>query len=122
MRCWFYANPGAERIWLIDERGKLLSDNRLLSIVTKLFLTVNAKKVKKIAVPISASLEVDLIASEYGVEVVRTKNSHYGMMEAVLKDPEIKFVGGTKGGLFFRSFYLPLMACLPFQKYLNLWL
>jgi mannose-1-phosphate guanylyltransferase/phosphomannomutase len=116
----FMLNPGAERIWLIDERGKLLSDNRLLSIVTKLFLTVNAKKVKKIAVPISASLEVDLIASEYGVEVVRTKNSHYGMMEAVLKDPEIKFVGGTKGGFIFPEFLFASDGMFAISKILEL--
>jgi mannose-1-phosphate guanylyltransferase/phosphomannomutase len=116
----FMLNPGAERIWLIDERGKLLSDNRLLSIVTKLFLTVNAKKVKKIAVPISASLEVDLIASEYGVEVVRTKNSHYGMMEAVLKDPEIKFVGGTKGGYIFPEFLFASDGMFAISKILEL--
>jgi mannose-1-phosphate guanylyltransferase / phosphomannomutase len=116
----FMLNPGAERIWLIDERGKLLSDNRLLSIVTKLFLTVNAKKVRKIAVPISASLEVDLIASEYGVEVVRTKNSHYGMMEAVLKDPEIKFVGGTKGGFIFPEFLFASDGMFAISKILEL--
>jgi mannose-1-phosphate guanylyltransferase/phosphomannomutase len=116
----FMLNPGAERIWLIDERGKLLSDNRLLSIVTKLFLTVNAKKVKKIAVPISASLEVDLIASEYGVEVVRTKNSHYGMMEAVLKDPEIKFVGGTKGAYIFPEFLFASDGMFAISKILEL--
>jgi mannose-1-phosphate guanylyltransferase/phosphomannomutase len=116
----FMLNPGAERIWLIDERGKLLSDNRLLSIVTKLFLTVNAKKVKKIAVPISASLEVDLIASEYCVEVVRTKNSHYGMMEAVLKDPEIKFVGGTKGGYIFPEFLFASDGMFAISKILEL--
>lgn len=116
----FMLNPGAERIWLIDERGKLLSDNRLLSIVTKLFLTVNAKKAKKIAVPISASLEVDLIASEYGVEVVRTKNSHYGMMEAVLKDPEIKFVGGTKGGFIFPEFLFASDGMFAISKILEL--
>jgi mannose-1-phosphate guanylyltransferase / phosphomannomutase len=116
----FMLNPGAERIWLIDERGKLLSDNRLLSIVTKLFLTVNAKKVKKIAVPISASLEVDLIASEYDVEVVRTKNSHYGMMEAVLKDPEIKFVGGTKGGFIFPEFLFASDGMFAISKILEL--
>jgi len=116
----FMLNPGAERIWLIDERGKLLSDNRLLSIVTKLFLTVNAKKVKKIAVPISASLEVDLIASEYSVEVVRTKNSHYGMMEAVLKYPEIKFVGGTKGGYIFPEFLFASDGMFAISKILEL--
>ncbi len=116
----FMLNPGAERIWIIDERGRLISDNRLLSVVTKLFLTANVKKVKKIAVPISASLEVDLIASEYNVEVVRTKNSHYGMMEAVLKDPEIKFVGGTKGGFIFPEFLFASDGMFAISKILEL--
>lgn len=116
----FMLNPGAERIWVVDERGKLIENDRLLSIVVKLYLEANRDKVKKIAVPITASLEVDMIAGEYGVEVVRTKNSHYGMMEAVLKDPEVKFVGGTKGGFIFSEFLFASDGMFSISKILEL--
>ncbi|CUS84918.1 hypothetical protein [Candidatus Kryptonium thompsonii] len=116
----FMLNPGAERIWVIDERGKFIENNRLLSVVVKLYLEANRDRVKKIAVPITASLEVDMIASEYGVEVVRTKDSHYGMMEAVLKDPDIKFVGGTKGGFIFPEFLFASDGMFSISKILEL--
>lgn len=116
----FMLNPGAERIWVVDERGKLIENTRLLSVVTKLFLEANRNKVKKIAVPITASLEVDIIAREYNVEVVRTKDSHYGMMESVLKDPEIKFVGGTKGGFIFPEFLFASDGMFSISKILEL--
>ncbi len=116
----FMLNPGAERIWVVDERGKFIENNRLLSVVVKLYLEANRNKVKKIAVPITASLEVDMIANEYGVKVVRTKDSHYGMMEAVLKDPDIKFVGGTKGGFIFPEFLFASDGMFAISKILEL--
>ncbi|MCS7230329.1 MAG: sugar phosphate nucleotidyltransferase [Candidatus Kryptonium sp.] len=116
----FMLNPGAERIWVVDERGKLIDNDRLLSVVVKLYLEANKGKVKKIAVPITASLEVDMIASEYGVEVVRTKNSHYGMMETVIRDPEVKFVGGTKGGFIFSEFLFASDGMFSISKILEL--
>ncbi len=116
----FMLNPGAERIWVVDERGRLISDNRLLSIVLKLFLEANHDRVRKIAVPVTASLEVEMIASEYNVEVVRTRNSHYAMMEAVLKDPEIKFVGGTRGGFIFPEFLFASDGMFAISKILEL--
>jgi len=116
----FMLNPGAERIWVVDEEGRLISNDRLLSTVVKLFLEANHDRVKKIAVPITASLEVELIASEYGVEVVRTRNSHYAMMEAVLKDPEVKFVGGTRGGFIFPEFLFASDGMFAISKILEL--
>lgn len=116
----FMLNPGAERIWVVDEKGRLISNGRLLSVVLKLFLEANHDKVRKIAVPVTASLEVEMIASEYNVEVVRTRNSHYAMMEAVLKDPEIKFVGGTRGGFIFPEFLFASDGMFAISKILEL--
>ena len=116
----FMLNPGAERIWVVDENGRFISNDRLLSVVVKLFLEAYSGNVKKIAVPITATSEVDLIAREYGVEVLRTKNSHYGMMEAALKDQEIKFVGGTKGGFIFPEFLFASDGMFAISKILEL--
>jgi len=116
----FMLNPGAERIWVIDENGRFISNDRLLSVVVKLFLEAYSGSVKKIAVPITASSEVDLIAKEYGVEVLRTKNSHYGMMEVVLKNPDVKFVGGTKGGFIFPEFLFASDGMFAISKILEL--
>ncbi len=100
----FRIESGAEKISLIDERGVWYSHDRLLTIVTKLFLeTHKDREPYKIAVSICASKEIDEIVKDYNVELVRIKNSHSAMMDATL-DPEVIFVGGIYGGFIFRGF------------------
>lgn len=100
----FVIEPGAEKIAVIDERGVLYSVNRLLSIVTKLFLETNKhREPYKIAVSVTASKEIDIIAKDYNVEVIRIGNSHASMME-ITKDENVLFVGGVWGGFIFTDF------------------
>jgi mannose-1-phosphate guanylyltransferase/phosphomannomutase len=100
----FIMEPGAEKISIIDERGVFYSPMRLLTLLTKLFLMTNRhREPYKIGVSVVASNEIDLISSEYNVEVVRIKNSHSAMMEAT-RDDSVLFVGGVFGGFIFRDF------------------
>ncbi len=100
----FKIDPGVEKIALVDERGIWYTSLRLLTIVTKLFLeTTKDTQPFKIAVPVQATEEIELVAADYNVEVVRIRNSHSAMMEAT-KDPAIMFVGGTRGGFIFPEF------------------
>ena len=100
----FRMQSGAEKIALIDERGKWYSSVRLLSIITKLFLeTHKDKEPYKIAVSIVAPREIEDIAKDYNVEVLRIKNNHSDMMEATL-DENVLFVGGVYGGFIFPEF------------------
>lgn len=98
----FLLDAGAEKCFVVDENGKFIHDDRLLTLVTYLFLTVYPE-VKKIAVPITASGEVDLIAEHMGVKVIKTRDSHLSLMEAATKE-DVKFVGGTRGGFIFTDF------------------
>jgi len=98
----FMIDAGGEKIWMSTAEGKLLEGDRFLVIVLKMFLMVT-KNVKKIAVPVQATGEIDLVAKEFGVEVIRVKNTHYSMMMAC-DDSEVKFVGGTRGGFLFPEF------------------
>jgi mannose-1-phosphate guanylyltransferase/phosphomannomutase len=95
-------DAGAERIFVIDERGNIIDSDRLLSLMVK-FLALTDKDFTKLAIPISASGEVSLIAKEFNLEVVKTRDSHLALMEAAI-DKQIKFVGGTKGGFIFNEF------------------
>jgi len=100
----FQIESGAEKISIIDERGVWYSHHRLLSIVTKLFLETHKHlEPYKIGISILASNEIEEIAKDYNVEVVRIKNSHSAMMEAT-NDEKILFVGGSYGGFIFRDF------------------
>ncbi len=102
----FMIDAGVEKIRVTDEKGHHFDNNRLLTLVTSLVLEAYPH-IRKIAVPVVATAEVDIVAKEHGVQVLRTKNSHAAMMDAV-KEKDVGFVGGTKGGFIFPEF---LFAC-----------
>jgi mannose-1-phosphate guanylyltransferase/phosphomannomutase len=114
----FIIDPGAEKILSVCETGNAISNYRLLTIVTKLYLETHPDA-RKIAVPIVASSEVDTIAAEYGVEVFRTKNTHLAMMEAA-NDEEIGFVGGTRGGFIFNEFLFAIDGMFAVAKIMEM--
>jgi mannose-1-phosphate guanylyltransferase/phosphomannomutase len=95
-------DPGAEKIFVVDDHGCEINTDRLLTLMTKLVLLAD-ETIETIAVPISASGEIDLIAKEHGVKIVKTRESHLALMDAATKK-EIGFVGGTKGGFIFNKF------------------
>lgn len=114
----FMLDPGAEKCFVVDENGTFINTDRLLTLVTYLFLTVYPDA-KKIAVPITASAEIDLIADHMGVEVVKTRDSHLSLMDAAGKE-DIKFVGGTKGGFIFTDFLFASDGMYSVAKILEL--
>lgn len=97
---------GGERVTLLDERGIWYQGLRLLTLVTKLFLDAHRSlEPYTIAVPVQAPAEIETIAADHKVKVARIRNSHAAMMEAT-RDPDVKFVGGTRGGFIFPDFLI----------------
>jgi mannose-1-phosphate guanylyltransferase/phosphomannomutase len=105
----FNINPAAEKITVVDENGQLVDNQLLLLLMTDLFLRSHPSR--RIAVPVSASMGVEKIASNYGVEVIRVKNTHLAMMEA-FQAGGVDFVGGTLGGFIFPGFQMGSDAIL----------
>jgi len=99
----FLINPAAEKLTVVDENGYFIDNQLLLLLVTDLFL--KSHTAHRIAVPVAASMGVEEIASRYGVEVLRVRNSHLAMMEAV-QQSNVDFVGGTLGGFIFPGFQM----------------
>ncbi len=114
----FLIDAGGEKTFVVDEDGKFIHNDRLLTLVTYLYLSVNTE-VKKIAVPITASAEIDLIAHSMGVEVIKTRNSHLSLMEAATTK-DVQFVGGTKGGFIFTNFLFASDGMYTVAKILEL--
>lgn len=114
----FMIDAGGEKIWLSTAEGKLLDGDRFLVLVLKMFLITN-DNVRKIAVPVQATMEVDLVAKEFGVEVVRVKDTHYSMMMAC-DDKDVSFVGGTRGGFLFPDFLYATDGMFTIAKILEL--
>jgi len=109
---------GGEKLFLLNEKGEPVDSERLLTLVTDLFLRTHPG-VPAIAVPITSSGEIDIIASRYGCRVVKTRNSHLAMMEAT-NNKDIKFVGGTKGGFIFTEFFFATDAMYSVAKILEM--
>jgi mannose-1-phosphate guanylyltransferase/phosphomannomutase len=96
-------DAGGEKLFIVNEDGRAIDSERLLTIVTELFMRTTAD-VRTIAVPITSSGEIDVIARRRNIEVIKTRNSHLAMMEAA-SHPDVQFVGGTKGGFIFTRFF-----------------
>ncbi|MCL2039328.1 MAG: sugar phosphate nucleotidyltransferase [Bacteroidetes bacterium] len=100
----FQIESGAEKISIIDQRGTWITHHRLLSIAAKLFLETHKHlEPYKIGISILAGGEIEQIAKDYNVEIVRIKNSHSAMMVAA-SDEKMLFIGGSYGGFIFREF------------------
>lgn len=113
----FLFDPGAEKLSVVDQDGEFIPPDLLLLIVISLFL--NSTQARKIAVPVVASMGVEKIAAEYGVQVIRVRNDHLAMMDALSK-LKVDFVGGTKGGFIFPGFQLGADAMFNVAKILEL--
>ena len=98
----FLIDAGGEKVFTVDNAGKIISHDRFLSIVVSMFLELYPDT-KKIAVPIQATGEIDLLAEKYGTEIIRLKDSHFAMMNAT-DIPDVRLVGGTKGGIIFPEY------------------
>ncbi|MFZ1080443.1 MAG: hypothetical protein WAO19_00790, partial [Candidatus Kryptoniota bacterium] len=72
-----------------------------------------------IAVPFSASREIDLIADEHKLQVTRTKATHQALMNAAFEG-NFDFVGGTKGGFIFPKFLFASDAMFSVAKILEM--
>ncbi|MCL5267179.1 MAG: sugar phosphate nucleotidyltransferase [Bacteroidetes bacterium] len=114
----FMFDAGGEKVFAVSGRGEFVNEDRLLSIITKLF-AVSEPDTKRIAVPFSASREVDLIAEEHNLEVVRTKATHQALMNAAFEG-DFDFVGGTKGGFIFPKFMFASDAMFSVAKILEM--
>ena len=110
-------DPGAEKLYTVDEHGCGIENDRMLTLMTKFYALANPD-LKKIAVPISASSEVDLIAGQFGLSVLRTRDSHLALMDAA-SDKEYKFVAGTKGGFIYNEFLFASDAMYSVAKLLE---
>jgi mannose-1-phosphate guanylyltransferase / phosphomannomutase len=111
-------DAGGERITIIDEKGRVIENERLLTLVVSLFLDIHPNT-KRFAVPVSSFSEIDEISKQYSIPVVKTRSSHLAMMEAAA-DKSVGFVGGTKGGFIFTDFFFASDGMYSLAKILEL--
>ncbi|MBI5343976.1 MAG: nucleotidyltransferase [Deltaproteobacteria bacterium] len=101
----FLLDAGGEKVFIVDETGEILDGDTTLSIITPLAMKCSRAAGKKgaLAVPVTSSRAIDLMAKTYGFKVNRTKTSTRGLMEAASVEGTL-FVGEPTGGFIFPEF------------------
>lgn len=94
-------DTGAEKIFLVDDKGDILSDDLALSLITLLVLRTHPPGA--IGIPVTASSIIEELAARYGFEVIRTKTASRALMETAGREAVV-FVGDNLGGFIFPRF------------------
>ncbi len=110
-------DAGAEKIFLVDDKGDLVPDDLALCLVTLLVLRTNPKGA--IGVPITASGVLDGLAEAHGVPLLRTRLAPRALMEAAARD-DVVFVGDGMGGYIFSQFQPAFDGMLATVKLLEM--
>lgn len=113
----FLLDPGAERFIAVDDTGETITTQKLLLKVTQLYCELAHPK--RIAAPVTATAGLEMIAEEFGADIVWIPSDHQAMMEAASTEG-IDFVGGTKGGFIFPGFQLGVDAMFGTVKIIEL--
>jgi len=71
---------GGERVYVVDDRGRLVPPTKLAAAIARAALQMTKGGV--IAVPATAPSVFERIAEEYGGRVLRTRYTHYALMQA----------------------------------------
>jgi len=94
-------DPGGERIWLVDDRGRVLDGMKMLAVMTSLLLRKHPNGT--VAAPVSAPSALQHIAKRYDGNILQTKVLAHAMMTAANREGVV-LVGDGAGG-----FVLPVL-------------
>lgn len=110
-------DAGAEKIFIVDEKGRVLDGYMSLLLLVSLVSSFGGKK--DISVPVTASSVVEAIAAKNNISVVRSRASLHSIMETASR-PGVQFVGEDSGGYIFPEFHPSFDAMLSSVKLLGL--
>ncbi len=94
-------DTGAEKIFLVDDKGDVLSDDLALALIT--LLVCRTQPPGSIGMPVIASSVIDDLAAHYGFQVIRSKTALRALMETAAQGG-VAFVGDAMGGFIFPQF------------------
>jgi len=110
-------DTGAEKLFLVDDKGDLLSDDLALAAIA--LLVARTQPAGRIGIPITASAVLERVVEPHGFTVTRTKIAPRAQMEAAAQEGMV-FVGDAYGGFIFPRFQPAFDAMLATMKILEL--
>ena len=94
-----------ERLYLVDEQGQGIQDERLLALIT--MVALRGRSGGLVGVPVSAPSVIDQIARQHGAQVLRTRHEARALMHLAAAHRDTMVVAGdTRGGFIFPEFHL----------------
>jgi mannose-1-phosphate guanylyltransferase/phosphomannomutase len=99
----FLIDAGAEKLFLVDEKGKIITDALAMLIVVYLVMKTNKDKEITIAVPVNASSVIDELAKRFSVKIKRVATSLRNII-ADESDNDVVLVCDSMGGFIFSEF------------------
>ncbi len=109
--------PDGEQLTLVDDTGRILSDEEALCAMVRIVAEDNPKGA--VAVPVDAPREVERIVQVHGMELVWTKLAAADLM-ASSSGNGVVFAGNTQGGFIFPEFLPAFDAVASFVHLLSL--
>jgi len=106
-----------ERIWLVDETGRLISDDRALLCV--LDLVAAERNTGHVALPVTTTRVAEQVCRFHGVGPHWTPTSSDALTEAA-RDPDIIFAGDGRGGFIVPEFTRTIDGIATFTRLLGL--
>lgn len=113
----FLIDTGAEKVFLVDERGRIVPDDLAMVLVAD--LVMRTYKRGTIAVPVHISSIIEKLASRFDVKVKRTATSSRQTMAAA-KEEGVVFVSDCSGGFIFPEFQPAFDAMYAIGKILEM--
>lgn len=113
----FLLDSGAERVFLVDQRGRVLDEDLSLAAVS--LLVMKGGRIREIAVPVTASRSIEELADKHRVKVRRSRIDNRSLIEAAA-DEGVGFVASRRGGYIFPEFQPAFDAMLSVSKILEL--
>lgn len=113
----FLIDTGAEKLFLVDEKGKIIQDDEAMIIVA--YLVMKTHKNAVVAVPVNTSAVIEEIALKFGAKVIRTATDPRNIMSAA-NNKNIAFVGDSSGGFIFPEFQNAFDAMYAIGKILEM--
>jgi mannose-1-phosphate guanylyltransferase/phosphomannomutase len=97
----FLLDNGAEKLFLINEKGRILSSEESLVLVGMLVLQGSKQDV--IAYPVRGTSQLEQLATTKGATVLRTPINPRHILDYARR-PNVSFVGDAEGGFIFPKF------------------
>lgn len=94
-------DSGAEKVFLVDEKGHILSGAEALSLFT--LCVVTEIKGARVVVPVHASRTLDALVKDNGGTLVRSRTTAHSLMEEAAREG-VSFAGEPDGGYIFPKF------------------